>query len=114
MTRHLKFYYKYSLKVFLFLSSPWRALEGAASTTERHECEWGEHEGNVMKSIRNERKVRKRKIEQNKITVAQVRPCVEREREGEKHKTVKMKMKKKKAKKKRPVAQEEERQEEAE
>lgn len=31
------------------------------------------HEGIVMKSIRNERKVRKREIEQKKIVAAQVR-----------------------------------------
>lgn len=49
-----------------------------------------------MKSIRNERKVRKREIEQKKkkIVAAQVRLCVERGREREKHKTVKRKKKK--------------------
>lgn len=55
-----------------------------------------------MKSIRNERKVRKREIEhKKKIVAAQVRPCVERGGEREKHKTENEKKNKKKKRKKK-------------
>lgn len=60
------------------------------------------HERIMMKSIRNEREVRKREIEhKKKIVAAQVRPCVERGGEREKHKTVKRKKKTKKEKEKK-------------